>query len=306
MRADLAQSWIPIVLVAALAQTARNSAQRALVDQVGTLGATLARFAFGLPFAILWVVILHGQGYSAPLSRISVTPMAWLLAAALTQLAATAFLLLAMEQRNFVVAIAYSKTDAILVAVFAALLLAEIPPWHVLVALLLASAGVFFLSARPAARGELSGPPLGGLAAIYGIAAGAGFAFSAVCYRAAAVEVSGVSPWVLGGWGVLIAQSVQTLMLCAWLAWRDPQALTSLARRWQAGAVAGAAGALASISWFTAYAMTSAANVRTLGLVEVLFSYLVSSRLLRERLTGREKLGLVFVLVGILLVCLQL
>ena len=51
-------AWIPIVLWAALAQTARNAAQRSLVAQAGTLGATLARFLYGLPFAAAWVLLL--------------------------------------------------------------------------------------------------------------------------------------------------------------------------------------------------------------------------------------------------------
>jgi len=63
--------------------------------------------------------------------------------------------------------------------------------------------------------------------------------------------------------------------------------------------LAGGMGALASAGWFTAFAMTSAANVRTLGMVEVVFSYLVSHRLLREKLTGAERCGLLLVLVGV-------
>jgi hypothetical protein len=40
--------------------------------------------------------------------------------------------------------------------------------------------------------------------------------------------------------------------------------------------------------------------VRTLGLVEVVFSYLVSRRLLREKLARLESLGLALVLAGLL------
>ena len=140
-------AWIPIVLWAALAQTARNAAQRSLVAQAGTLGATLARFLYGLPFAAAWVVLLHAlPGTAAAVPGFHAGYFGWLLLGAVSQLAATAFLLLAMKQRNFVVGVAYSKTDALQVAVFATLFLHELPGWVTLLAIALATAGVVLLS----------------------------------------------------------------------------------------------------------------------------------------------------------------
>ena len=77
-------------------------------------------------------------------------------------------------------------------------------------------------------------------------------------------------------------------------------ALLATAGAWRVSTTAGAAGALASIGWFTAFALTTAANVRTLGLAEVVFSYLVSRRLLREQLAPGELAGLVLVVAGLL------
>ena len=47
--------WIPLTLFAAAAQTVRNTAQRRLVDELGTLGATLVRFLYGMPLLALWL-----------------------------------------------------------------------------------------------------------------------------------------------------------------------------------------------------------------------------------------------------------
>ena len=47
--------WIPITIWAAFAQTLRNAAQRHLTAELGTLGATLIRFLYGLPFAFAWL-----------------------------------------------------------------------------------------------------------------------------------------------------------------------------------------------------------------------------------------------------------
>jgi uncharacterized membrane protein len=115
-----------------------------------------------------------------------------------------------------------------------------------------------------------------------------------------------VSPWLAGGWGVLLAQTIQTVLLGGWLAWRAPAALGATVTAWRISTVAGAAGALASIGWFTAFALTTAANVRTLGMVEVVFSYLVSRRLLREKLAPVEQGGLALVVAGLLALGLQL
>src|SRR2546423_7649444 len=50
--------WIPLTIGAAFAQTLRNAAQRSLVSTVGTLGATLVRFLFALPFAAVYTALV--------------------------------------------------------------------------------------------------------------------------------------------------------------------------------------------------------------------------------------------------------
>ena len=50
--------WIPVTVFAAFAQTVRNAAQRQLIVELGTLGATLVRFLYGLPFALAWLVVV--------------------------------------------------------------------------------------------------------------------------------------------------------------------------------------------------------------------------------------------------------
>lgn len=292
--------WIPIVLWAALAQTARNAAQRSLVAQAGTLGATLSRFLYGIPFAAAWVLLLHALPASAaPVPQFHAGYFGWLLLGALGQLAATAFLLAAMKQRNFVVGVAYSKTDALQVALFGALFLRELPGPLTLMAIALATAGVVMLS-LPQKGAALEGRAWTSKAAWYGLASGAGFALSAVGYRGAALQIPESSAWLAGAWGVLLAQSLQTVLLGGWLAWRAPDALRATVSAWRISAIAGCMGALASIGWFTAFALTTAANVRTLGMVEVVFSYLVSRRLLREKLAPLEQGGLALVVVGLL------
>ena len=297
-------AWIPIVVWAAFAQTIRNAAQRSLVNDMGTLGATLVRFLYGLPFAGLWLwLVLAFVAPQAQMPEVQLPYLLWLALGALSQLAATACLLVAMKQRNFIVGVAFSKTEILQVSIFATLMLQEIPTWMSGLAMLLATGGVILLSLPR----RLDGKMLQGSssAAWFGLASGALFALSGVGYRGAALELTGHSAWVIGGFNVLLAQLMQSVLLGAWLAWRQPGVMAAIAKAWKLSLLAGMTGALASIGWLTALALHSVVDVRTVGLVEVLFSYLVSRRLFREKISRNELLGLLLVGAGVLVVTAQ-
>ncbi len=297
--------WIPVVLFATLAQTARNTAQRTLTAELGTLPATLVRFLYGLPFAGLWLALLYWWPDRPPgLPHFSAAYLGWIALGAFFQIGGTAFLLLAMAERNFAVAVTLSKTEVLQVALFATVLLHELPRPLALLAMVVATLGVLLLSLPP--RGQLlslsawlSRP------ALYGLACGASFAIASVGFRGGALALGAETPWLSGAWGVVIAQLLQSLGLGAWVAWRSERGLAPLWPAWRLSLVAGSMGAAASLAWFTAYAMQGAAEVRTLGMVEVVFSYLVSRRLLSESFTRPEKLGMGLMLVGLVLISLQ-
>ena len=65
--------------------------------------------------------------------------------------------------------------------------------------------------------------------------------------------------------------------------------------------LAGFMGALASQFWFLAFALTAAANVRTLALVEVLFAQAVSYYSFKHPLAARELAGIVLIVIGVAL-----
>jgi drug/metabolite transporter (DMT)-like permease len=170
--------------------------------------------------------------------------------------------------------------------------------------MVLATAGVLMLSLPP--RGQmLSLAAWTSRSSLYGLACGACFALATVGFRGAALALGAETPWLSGAWGVLIAQALQTVGLGAWVALRTERGLGPLLRSWRVSLVAGSMGAAASLGWFTAYAMQSAGPVRTLGMVEVVFSYLVSRRMLSESFTRPEKIGMGVMLAGLVLICMQ-
>lgn len=296
--------WIPITVFAALAQTVRNAAQRHLVTELGTLGATLVRFLYGLPFAALWLAIV------AAAAETGVTPpslgfLGWCLLGGLAQIAGTALLLRTMRERNFAVGVAYSKTEVVQVALFSFALLGDrLTPAS---ALAVASGTLGVLLLAPADRERPLRSLLAGFtsrSAILGIGSGAGFALSAVAYRAA-TQIAGTPSWLLNAaLTVVVAQSLQTLVLGGWLWWRARDVVVRTLRAWRVSLFAGFMGAAASAAWFAAFAIQSVTYVRTLGLVEMLFSYAVSRRLFGEHLTRREVAGMILIVAGVIVITL--
>jgi drug/metabolite transporter (DMT)-like permease len=294
--------WIPITIGAALAQTVRNATQRQLTGDLGTLGATLVRFLYGLPFAVIWLALV-GTLATGPLPAMTGPFVLWTIAGGATQIAATALLLRVLAMRNFAIGVAYSKTEVVQVAIFGFIILGETVSPLVGAAIVLAALGVMLVAA-PANVGILRG--LSSATALLGIASGGFFAVSAVGYRAAALALAPDRPALAAACTLVFAQAAQSVMLGGYLQLRAPEVVAAVCRAWRMSLVAGFMGALASGCWFTAMALEPVAHVRTLGLVELLFSYAVSQRIFRESLSARELAGMGLLAVGVLGVTLSL
>ena len=94
--------WALFTVIAAAAQTVRNATQRELTARLGTVGATHVRFLFGFPFALVFLAgVMLALGQALPRPPVHYWP--WVIAGALTQIAATALMLAAMNERSFVV-----------------------------------------------------------------------------------------------------------------------------------------------------------------------------------------------------------
>ena len=296
--------WIPVTIWAAFAQTLRNAAQRSLTGELGTLGATLVRFLYGLPFAALWLYAVHALGrFDFPAPNLSF--LGWVLLGAVSQIGATALLLRVMTERNFTLGVGYSKSEIIQVAVFGFVFLGDKINTVVAMAIALGTAGVLMLA--PADREHPWRPLLTGWTsrlALLGLASGTGFALSAVGFRGAALAL-GDTPFLMAAAStLLVAQLVQTLLLGGWLLLRKRDVLLRVLRAWRASLFAGFMGAAASAGWFTAMAIEPVAHVRTLGLTELLFSYVVSRRVFREHLQRRELIGIALLAVALVVVTL--
>jgi drug/metabolite transporter (DMT)-like permease len=287
--------WAVFTLIAAAAQTARNAMQRELTTTLGTVGATHVRFLFGFPFALIFlVIVLTATGQPLPKPPLAFWP--WILDGALAQIAATALMLAAMGERSFVVAIAYIKTEPVQVALFGLIVLGDALTPILAAAVIIATAGVIVMSLKPGAGSAMSMRPT-----IYGLVGGTMFAFSAIGYRGAILSLHLPNFVMAATFTLVIGLVLQAVLLSAYLAMRDIEVLRAIMRAWKPSMLAGFMGAFASQFWFLAFAIATAASVRTLALVEVLMAQAVSKFIFKQPATPRELVGIVLVVIGVVL-----
>jgi drug/metabolite transporter (DMT)-like permease len=293
---SVATLWIPFTLIAAAGQVARNAMQRNLTGPLGTWGATNIRFLFGFPFSVLFfAAVLAVSGDHAPWPTASFWP--WLLLGALSQIIGTGMMLVAMNDRSFVVTTAYLKTEAIQTAIFGFVFLGDHLTALKVIAILVATVGVVITALRPGGeKGFAELKPT-----IIGLVAAAAFALSAVGFRGAIITVPGVSFVTAASYTLVWGLFLQTLILTIYLLWRAPKILRGILGLWKPSMLAGFMGAFASQFWFLAFALTAAANVRTLALVEVLFAQAVAHFSFKQPISARELTGIALIVIGVAL-----
>jgi drug/metabolite transporter (DMT)-like permease len=296
--ADSSWLWALFTLIAAAAQTVRNAAQRELTGELGTVGATQVRFLFGCPFAVVFLLAMLGTGGALPRPTLSFWP--WLLDGALAQITATALMLAAMGERSFVVAVAYIKTEPVQVALFGLVFLGDAVTPMTAAAIAIATAGVIVISMK---AGALSGTSDGGgwRPTALGLSAGACFALSAIGFRGAILSLHDPSYAMAATFTMSAGLVLQSALLTLYLMLRDRAVLTAIFAAWRPSVFAGFMGALASQFWFLAFALATAANVRTLALVEVLFAQAISHFVFRQPVSLREGIGITLIVVGVVM-----
>jgi drug/metabolite transporter (DMT)-like permease len=291
--------WIFATLVAAGAQTARNAMQSSLTASLGTLGATQVRFVYGLPFAVAFLgVAAAAAGASVPAPTRAF--LAFTAGGAIAQIAGTALLLAAMRVRSFSVATAFNKTEAVQVAIFGVVLLGDHLTLVGAAAIVLATAGVVLTAAKPGV-GLKSG---GARPVLCGLASGACFAIASVGFRGGILELGDAAYYLCATTTLVWALTLQALLLGAWMMLFERRALLASFGLWRQSLVAGFFGAFASQFWFLGFSLTAAANVRALGLVEVVFAHVVAHRVFAQRPTKREVAGMALVVAGVALLLL--
>jgi drug/metabolite transporter (DMT)-like permease len=273
--------WAVLAAAAAPLQVARNAFQRGMIGEAGPWGATLVRFLFGLPFSLVLLgiaVLVTPDARPEPSLRFFLSVGA----GGVTQVAATACLLLAMERAGFAVATFLQQAALPFGAVLGWIAFGD--GMHPLqwLGVGVTTVGLSVLSwPREGLRTMDPG-------ALLGLAAAAFFALSMNGYRQAGLALEPRHPIFAGIGAVVAAQAIQSVVLGGALALLRPAALRAVFASWRASLGAGACGAGASVLWFSALAMSPPGPVRAIGVIEAPIAALAGRTLFRERLTPRQ------------------
>ena len=297
--------WAVFTIIAAGGQTMRNAMQRELTATLGTAGATHVRFLYGLPFGLLFCAL--GLAWNGvPPQRLNGPMVAWTLVGALTQICATAMLLAAMREKNFVIVTALTKTEPVHVALFGLIVLGETLTLGLASAIVLATLGVLVMSwPKTALKSEQSNASWRPI--FLGLTAAIGFAISAIGFRRAILlaDPEHYNFVVRASTTLALGLAIQTVVLTSYLLVTSRATLTALFAAWRPSVKAGFMGAFASQMWFLAFAVESAAKVRTLALIEILFAGLISRSLFKQGVVSREAAGIALVVAGVALLLQQ-
>jgi drug/metabolite transporter (DMT)-like permease len=181
------------------------------------------------------------------------------------------------------------------VAVLGLLFLHDALTPGMIAAIVIATAGVILISLRTGAESGGMRP------ALFGLASGGLFAVSAIGYRGGILALHLPGYLMPATFTLAVGLVVQAAVLTVYLAATKPSVLVSIFRLWRPSLFAGFMGSAASEFWFLAFALATAASVRTLGLIDVLFAQMVSHILFKQKTTIREAAGIVLLVGGAVL-----
>jgi drug/metabolite transporter (DMT)-like permease len=294
--------WIAITIGAAFFQNLRSALQRYLTDRLSAEGATYVRFLYAVPFVLLYVGLLNTVGH-VPLPAPNASFIAFGIVGGATQIGATICLIRSFALGNFAVGTAFSKTDTLQAVLFGVVLLGEHVSLMAGAGILVSLVGVFLLSA-PTRAGDAAVRTWLSPSAWIGLAAGALFALSSVCYRGAALALPDTGFVMRAAYTQIWVTLFQTIAMGAYLALYDRAELLRVFAAWRIAVIVGASGMLASAAWFAAMAIQQAAYVRAVGQIELVFTFFVSLVLFRERIRRIDYAGVLLLIGGIVILLL--
>ncbi|WP_170458870.1 EamA family transporter [Ruegeria arenilitoris] len=292
--------WIPVTLAAATFQTVRFMLQKSLSSvKLSATGATFARFAYSMPLVLLG---LAGAMRLSGLPLPALLPLFWLYAAigGVSQILATICVVALFKQRNFAVGITFKKTEVIQTAIVGFIVLGDRVSAGAFGAILLGLLAVLLLSKTPGGSGAWW-RHLTNRASQLGLGSGVLFAFSAVSYRGASLQLGDGEAWFRALVTLAVVVSIQFLSMALWLVWRDRAELRAVWDTRRTGIFVGLTSLGGSFCWFWAFSLQNAAYVKALGQVELIFSLMASVLVFRETVTRREIAGMVLLGLSILI-----
>jgi drug/metabolite transporter (DMT)-like permease len=291
--------WIPITLTAATLQILRTARQHKLRELLSVNEAGFVRYAYGFPLALVTAIATFG------IVRHSVPQVPWrfwpiIAGAGVAQILGTVALLKSFDLRDFAIGTVYAKTEVILVAAVSAIALGESLELFGWVGVAMCTVGVAWL----AAPGKITDvvKRAGDPAALMGVLAGLGFATAAAGIRAASTSLGDASTWDRALLTLTVMLGIRTLVNGVQIAGSSSGSIRSVAKVWREAVPVGVLSLAGSACWAVALTLANAAKVRTLGQVELLLAFAISSIWLGKHHTRAEYVASALVMLGVVTV----
>jgi len=298
--------WIPITIFAALCQNIRTTMQQKIRGVLSVDGANFVRYLYGAPLALgALAFLVYGTGRQVP--TITLAFLGLVTIAGVAQIVATSLMIHAFALRNYAVGTVYSKTETVFVALFATFIAHEPLRFGSWIGILICLGGVAILSVRGSfanIRSVLA--DLTHKGALYGILSGAIFAIAAGTIREASKQLLVSAPesdFMVRGITVLACMNtIQVVLMAAYLAYRDRPQLGKVWVNWRSSVWVGIFSVMGSAGWALAMTLENAALVRAVGQIELVFTFIASHVVLKERPSAGEWLGGILIVGGVVLI----
>ena len=295
-------NWIIITICGAFFQNLRSSLQKKLNKNLSTVASTYVRFAFALPFATLLFFFNFHNLEIIPTILNQSNFLYYTILGSIFQIIFTFVLLHLFKFSNFVVGTALSKTEVIQVAIFEYILLKDKLNLFGIFGIIIATIGVIIISVKDL---KLFFNNFFSKTTLIGLLTGLFLGLSVVFFRAAALSLENFSSNFEKAISTLFfGLVIQTFIITIYLSIFERSEFKKFYDNKFESCLAGFAGFMATMSWFFAFTLIQASFVRALGQIEILFSYLSSKYIFKEKIKISEIVGILIFVSGVAIMLL--
>ena len=224
----------------------------------------------------------------------------YVILASVLQISFTLLFLYLLKFTNFLVGTALSKTEVIQIAFFEFIILKDYLNFYAILGIMISTIGVIIFSTKNLKNMINS---FFSRSTIVGLFCGTILALSVVFYRGSMEFIDFTSRNFDRALLTLFAATIiQTSLITLYLLFFEISEFKKLKSNIKLSALAGLFGFSATISWFYSFSLVQAALVRAVGQIELLFSYISSRFMFKEKIKFIEIAGIVIFIFGLFLV----
>lgn len=290
-------NWIIVTIFAAFFQNLRFTLQKNINKKVSTFSSSYVRFVFSLPFSVT-LFFLYFQNTEIIKDCLNNSDfIIYLILGSISQIIFTFVLLYLFQFSNFIVGTSLSKTEVIQIALLEFIILGDKLNTLTLIGIMVSTLGVIIFSVKNI---NLFFKNLFSKTTLVGILSGFFLGLSVVLYRGAALSLENLDTnFEKALCTLFFGVAFQTIIMTIYIFIFERDQFKKLYEYRYQCLTAGFSGFVATLSWFYAFTLIQSSFVRALGQIELIFSYLSSTIIFKEKVKFIEILGILIFVLGV-------